>query len=326
VDREDLPQPGAYGVEETRVDGLDAVALSDSGADLRATWIPPAGMLGASLVHRGEELLWTGAGAGAYARDRAFAGIPFLHPWANRLERFGYTAGGRRVELDPASPLLLQDEHGLPIHGVLTASPWWRVERAGADAGGAHLEAALDFDRPELLAVFPFPHRVHMGVTVAGGAVTVRTTVIPTGEDAVPIAFGFHPYLRLPGLPRAAWELDLPVRRRLLHDARLIPTGAGEPTAPIAGSVGARTWDDGFDGFALPARFAVRGASRTLAVEHVEGYPVTQVFAPPGQEYVCLEPMTAPANALAAAPAGLSWVAPGGRHTAGFRIVVGPEE
>src|SRR5438105_1869462 len=100
-----------YRIESTLEDGLPACALHDDEADLHATWVPAAGMLGASLVHRGEELLWRGAGVAAYANERKFMGIPFLHPWANRLDEFGYRAGGHDVVLDRSSPLLLLDEH-----------------------------------------------------------------------------------------------------------------------------------------------------------------------------------------------------------------------
>src|SRR4051794_24446438 len=105
-------------VSHTHVAGLPAVVLHDDAADLHGAWVPGAGMLGASLVHRGEELLWQGAGVAAYASDRAFAGIPFLHPWANRLGGLAYRAGGHDVELDCDAPVLLFDDNGLPIHGT----------------------------------------------------------------------------------------------------------------------------------------------------------------------------------------------------------------
>ena len=81
--------PGGYRIKMARAGGMRAWSLSDTEADLHCTWVPGAGMLGASLVHGGDELLWQGAGVRAYARERKFMGIPFLHPWANRLDRFG---------------------------------------------------------------------------------------------------------------------------------------------------------------------------------------------------------------------------------------------
>jgi aldose 1-epimerase len=312
-----------YRAETTEMGGTSAVALHDDAADLHATWALGAGMLGASLIHRGDELLWQGAGVEAYAAQRKFMGIPFLHPWANRLDAFGYRAGGHDVRLDPASPLLKLDDNGLPIHGLLNASRDWSLDELSADGEGARLAATLEFDRPALLAAFPFPHRVEIAAEVSGGTVRVTTTLTPTGHDAVPVAFGFHPYLRIPGVPRARWEVSFPVHRHVLLDGRQIPTGAIEPIDPLTGPIGSRTWDDGFDEIDTGARFELRAGGRTTAMEYLDGYPVAQVFAPPGEEYVCIEPMTALANALRGADRGMQWVSPGARHGATYRIVVG---
>jgi aldose 1-epimerase len=62
----------------------------------------------------------------------------------------------------------------------------------------------------------------------------------------------------------------------------------------------------------------VAGIAR-IAVEFTEGFRVAQLFAPPGEDYICIEPMTAPANALVRG--GFEWVAPGERRRAAFRIV-----
>jgi aldose 1-epimerase len=306
-------------VETAEVAGLSACVLYDDAADMRATFLPPAGMLCASLVHAGEELLWQGEGVDVYARTRAFMGIPFLHPWANRLARFGYRAGGHDVLLDPGSPLLLIDDHGLPIHGLLTGRAW-SVSELGADSDRARLVAAFDFDGPELLAAFPFPHRLEMEVQLGGGALDVGVTVTATGDEPVPISFGFHPYLRIPGMPRGDWEVAFPVSRHLLTDERQIPTGETEAATPISGRVGNRTWDDGFDRLAGHA-FQLRGAGRTITMEFAEGYPVTQIFAPPREEYLCVEPMTATANALDGPDDALAWASRGRPYTATFRIV-----
>jgi galactose mutarotase-like enzyme len=290
-----------------------AFRLGDEASELQAVWVPGAGMLGASLTHGGEELLWTGRGVEDYLRSGAFMGIPFLHPWANRLERFGYEAGGHVVDLDPASPQILHDAGGLPIHGVQSRS--WEV----LHAEDSTLVAALDFDRPELLAAFPFPHRIEMEIGIVGSTLTVAAALLPTADEPVPVAFGFHPYLRIGGVPRSEWEVSWPVSRRVVLDERLIPTGATEPADPIRGAIGRRTWDDGFECVEEAARFTVRGGDRTIAVEFTEGFRVAQLFAPPAEDYVCIEPMTAPANALVRG--GLEWVAPGDWRRAAFRIV-----
>ena len=146
-----------YRSELTELAGFSACTLHDDTADLHATWLVGAGMLGASLVHRGAELLWQGAGPDAYAQERKFMGIPFLHPWANRLSGFGYSAGGRNVVLDRSSPLLHLDDNGLPIHGLLNASRDWSLREHGADKDRARLLATFDFDTARAARRVPVP-------------------------------------------------------------------------------------------------------------------------------------------------------------------------
>ena len=65
----------------------------------------------------------------------------------------------------------------------------------------------LDFAaQSELLDLFPFPHELDMDVEVRGMRLEVRTTLRATGDRRVPVAFGYHPYFRLPDVPRAKWE------------------------------------------------------------------------------------------------------------------------
>jgi aldose 1-epimerase len=312
-----------YGVDQADRDGFAAVVLHDHAADLHATFVPEAGAIGASLLHGGEELLGQGRGLAQYVESGHTMGIPFLHPWANRLSSFEYDVEGRHVRLDPSSPLVHLDEHGLPIHGLLGASPWWSVVDQSAGEDAAALVAELDFAaHADLFAAFPFPHRVRMEVTLRDAGLTIRTTIAPTGAEPVPVAFGFHPYLRLPGLPREQWQVRLPVLRRMLLDDRMIPSGESEDVAPFEGPVGDRSWDDAYDRLERPARFELRGGGRTIALEFVDGYGYAQVFSPPGGEFICFEPMTAPANALHLPPGSLEEVPPGEKRSATFRIEV----
>src|SRR3954447_14471110 len=126
------------GVEETTRDGYPAVRLTSG--DLAATFVPQLGMIGASLEHRGEEVLGQRNGLAAYEAKGSTMGIPLLYPWANRLAGFQYDVAGKQVTIDRESPMVKLDEHGIPIHGLLTASPHWK---ARPDSGA--LLATLDF-------------------------------------------------------------------------------------------------------------------------------------------------------------------------------------
>jgi aldose 1-epimerase len=308
------------GVSHGRFDGCEAVTLA--AGELDATFVPGRGMVGVALRHAGGELIDRRAGLGAYIERGAVMGIPFLHPWANRLAGFSYSLEGRDVRVPPGPPLVHCDEHGLPIHGVLAASRHWEVAALEDDDDTARIRAVLDFGaRPELMAVFPFPHEVQLEAALTAERLTITARVRATGDATVPVSFGFHPYLRLPGADRAGWQVTLPVRRHLLLDDRGVPTGESEDRPAAEFELGDRHFDDGFDRLPAGAVFSVSGGGRTLTVTFERGYPVGQVFAPAGSSYICFEPMTAPTNALRTG-AGLQRVIPGQDFTAVFSIAV----
>jgi aldose 1-epimerase len=300
------------------VDGEPAVTLA--AGQLEATFLPGLGLLGTSLRHRGEELLALPGGVEGY-RDGHVTGLPILAPWANRLPGWRYRAAGVEVSLERLD--LHTDPAGLPIHGTLTAHRGWRLERLATEADRAVLEAGFDYDdRPELLAAFPFPHRLTVNATLQGASLAVTTTLAATGDRPVPVAFGWHPYLRLPGAPRAAWRLLLPHHTHLELDDRGLPTGKAADEPAEAAPVGERTFDDLYALADDPAgrRLGLEAAGRRLLVGYGPGYDHAQVFAPPGAEFVCLEPMTAPTAALATGATPL--VAPGATFSARFTIGV----
>ena len=280
-----------------------------SSDELTAGFAPGVGMVGCSLRHRGEELLGQRGGLEKYAETGSTFGIPFLHPWANRLDR------------DVGSSLVRRDENGLPIHGLLTASPFWEL----TSAEPARLSARLDFAaHEELMSGFPFAHELRVDAELAGARLTVRTTVHASGDKPVPIAFGWHPYLTLPGVPRADWRVELPVRRHAELDERGIPTGRSEPIAIEPGPLGDRRYDDLFPELEEPPVFALEGGGRRIELEFGEGYPIAQVYAPPGQDFICIEPMTAPTNALVSGD-GLRRIDPGETFGASFSVSVSAE-
>jgi aldose 1-epimerase len=307
-------------IVETSVDGFASRTLVSPRRSLEATFVVGGGMVGCSLRHDGAELLDPRSGVATYVRAGSTMGIPLLHPWANRLDGLRYAAAQRDVTLDPASGVLHLDEAGLPIHGLLLGRSRFDVVREEATADHARLDVRLLFSPDaSLLAAFPFPHELELSLTLVDEALVVDTTVTPTGDVAVPLAFGFHPYLCLPDVPREKWWVELPVRERLVLDGRRIPTGRREPVAIAPGALGGRGFDDAF---VAPPRFVVAGGGRHVAVELLRGYPFAQVFTPPGAPFICFEPMTAPCNALVRGGPDLRLVEPGARSTSAFAIRV----
>ena len=310
-------------IADTSTAGYPTLTLSCASTGVEATFAPTVGMIGCSLRQRGQELLGQRGGLAKYAASGSTMGIPLLHPWANRLNGLAYTLGGRTIVLDPHSPHLHRDAAGLPMHGLLGGYPGWRVIDRGAGDAAARFSALLDFAAdPTLLAAFPFPHTLALEVVLRAATLTVTTTLRPTADLAVPISFGFHPYLQLPGAERAAWHIEAPVRQRLLLDDHMIPTGQREAIFIEPGPLADRTFDDLFSDLAQPALFVLAGGGRRITVTFDRGFSFAQIYAPEREALICFEPMTAPTNALLSHD-GLQLAAPGGEYRAAFSITVG---
>jgi aldose 1-epimerase len=300
-------------------DGMQTVVIESP--QLRATFVPDAGMVCSSLCHDGAELLAQCNGVRAYAERGSTMGIPLLYPWANRLAGLRYPGVSGAVELAPDSPLVKLDVNGLPIHGAIAGTLPWELLDDDVGSEGDRLRARLRWQRADLLAIFPFAHVLELRARIVGATLVIETSV-EAGGDApvpVPVSFGYHPYLTIPGVDRSAWQVELPVTRRLLLDERMIPTGASEPFDERRFQLAESGWDDAFAGLARPTVFAVSAGGRRIALELREGYRYAQVYAPAGEDFICFEPMTAPTNALISRD-GLPMVQPGGAFRATFAI------
>lgn len=307
-------------IETTEIEGFAALRLR--AGELSATFVPGAGMLGLSLRDGEQELLGARHGLDAYVRDARTMGIPLLHPWANRLSRDLFSVAGTEVRIVNGAAGLHRDGNGLPIHGLVAGVPDWVVEEAPADDSA--FSATLDFGaRPDLLASFPFPHTLRLDVALRERSLRIATTLTATGDRPVPLAYGFHPYLQLAGVPREQWLVELPALERLELDARGIPTGAAHAAPAESRLLAERSLDDAFDAVAPGAVFAVSAAGRRVEVHFEQGFPAAQVFAPPSEQLICFEPMTAPTDALVSGRS-LRLVAPGEQAVSAFAIVVPP--
>jgi aldose 1-epimerase len=276
--------------------------------EYEAVFVPDVGMLGASLKFRGDELLSVHGGVAAF-RDGHTTGLPLLAPWANRLSRKQFRVG--RVDVDLRRKPLHLDANGLPIHGTMVGPIPWEVVRATE----SRLLARHRYEN----AVFPFPHELEIDARLGEDGLRVETSLRPTGRRRVPVSFGWHPYFKLPGR-RSAWLLRLPARQHLELDPRGIPTGAATRERAEEEPIGRRTFDDLY-ALGRDRRLAIASGERRLEIRFGPGYPYAQVYAPAGKQFVALEPMTAPTDALVQGAAPL--VSPGDRFSAAFTLRAG---
>ena len=311
-------------IGERTIDGVPALTLaSEAVGGIEAAIVPGAGVVVCSLLHRGEQVLGQRGGLRRYMERRSTMGIPLLYPWANRLSQDRFAVAGRIVDLALASPAPSRDPAGLPIHGLLGAARGWQVESHSARPDGGVLQASFDFaSHPGLTDAFPFPHELLFAAELRGPALSITTTVSAAHEAPVPIAFGYHPYFRLPRVARAEWEVEVPVAERMLLDHRLLPTGEREPVEVAPGALGDRTFDDEYVAPPEQRPFILAGGGRRIEVAFTRGFPFAQVYAPADDDVIAFEPMTAPTNALVTGGSALPLLQAGDRHLANFSITI----
>jgi galactose mutarotase-like enzyme len=276
----------------------EAVTLV-SPANVTATFVPGVGMVCSSMTHDGEEMLGQRYGLAGYLETGRTFGVPILAPWANRLGRMAYAVvheggGVRRIDVNPNTPHLRFDAFGQPIHGLLRGSPDWQVVEAEAGPMEATITATLDFDQRRIdFAAFPFEHRIDFKATLRATSLTFSTEIHAIGQDEVPIAFGWHPYLRIPGLPRSEWEVYFPFTKRCPLGPTLLPEGTREDVEPIIGKLGDRRLDDLFADVANGTTAFIRGNGRRMSIRFDTGYDWAILYGPPHRDHICVEPMTA---------------------------------
>lgn len=88
-----------------------------SAGELEAVFLPELGMLGSSLLFRGEEYLSLHGGVAALRSGRTNA-LPLLAPWANRLSTRRFRAAG--IDIDLIGVPLIDDGRGLPFAQIYT--------------------------------------------------------------------------------------------------------------------------------------------------------------------------------------------------------------
>ena len=160
-------------------------------------------------------------------------GVPFLAPFANRLDQDAFYANGQKYNFD----MELGNVRGaVPIHGYLSGTNHWQVVQVKADATGAWITSKLDFSKyPDYMKQFPFAQTYTMTYKLSGGALEVHTRIDNLSASPLPVAIGFHPYFALTDSVRADWTLSAPARNHWLLTDTKVPNGETEPAEKFFG-------------------------------------------------------------------------------------------
>jgi aldose 1-epimerase len=287
--------------------GMSVVRLADSLDQVEVLIAPSIGNRAYALKVHGQNLLFFPSNDIAKYKTegaKGLNGIPFLAPWANRMADSGFWADGKRYTFEPQLGSVHIDANGIAIHGMLITSDLWEITEVSADKESATVKSKLQFWRhPELMANWPFAQEYEMVYVLRHRSLEVRTAVKNLSQESIPLAIGYHPYFNIPGVLRSETSVHIPASLHVETDSHLVATGEMKPAnLDEEVSLKERTFDDGYTGLKRDSRgiatFSVKAGAKSIEVAYGPKYQVAVIYAPPGQNFVCFEPMTAITNGV----------------------------
>ncbi len=283
-----------------------SVTLATKGAELQ------------NIVHTptGTEYLWQGDPQFWAARS------PNMFPVNVRFKDHMFSYKGKEYEM----PFL-----GLVVEAELT------VEQGEDPTEILHILESS----PETLRHYPFPFKYKLLSKVDGLVLVQQYTITNTGSETMYFALGGHPGFRAPlagGRTRNDYQyvfskpmtVDRPVILEGMHRHYRVPFLDNEDRLLLGDS---RIPNGGMFLMEHPSRqiaVGLKGEAPFVTV-HLDDFPNTNLWSPPGMPYACIEPMVGHHDPIWSAleiekKSHLTQLAAGQSRTFTYRIEIHPEQ
>lgn len=304
-----LEPAGQYAVRRNG----DVVQLQDTKNQVVVSVVPSVGDVVFEMKVKGANVLrFPFASIEEFRSKPALSGIPFMGPWANRLDETAFYANGKKY---PFNMDLGNVRGPRPIHGFLSFTPEWRVVEAKADGKSAWITSRLEFFRqPSWMAQFPFAHTIEITHRLQDGVLEVSTRIQNMSTEPMPVSVGFHPYFQLTDAPRDDWSASIGARKQWILSPEKIPTGETRPIeqflpSPRSTALRGLDLDHVFGDLVRDssgrALMSVKGKSQQLDILFGPNYRAAVIYSPTDRDFICFEPMAAITNALNLAHRGI---------------------
>lgn len=260
------------------------IRLHDPTAGSTVVIAPERGALVTSFALGGRELLYMDPSTLADLTKNVRGGIPVLFPTPGKLD-------GDAWRYDDRTGAMKQ-------HGFARNLPWRVLQQSSHSLDLVLTETA------QTLQQYPWPFRAELHVELRGARLRIDTRIGNTGSEPLPYALGFHPYFQAANkagvrIPSGATRAFDNVVKRIVPFAGFDLTQS-EVDLHLLDHPGREAALELADG----ARIIVRGSADIAR---------WVVWTLADREFVCLEPWTAPGNALNTRE-HLIVLAPGERH------------
>lgn len=239
-------------------------------------------------------------------------GIPVLFPWPSGLAGGAFRFQGKTFALN--KPGERHSRH----HGFVNAAPW-RVVRSDCDNTAAWITCAVrSEDCSALATIFPSTWSLELTWKLTPRRLEITAVARNTGDQAMPMGFGLHPYFTVPLGPKGSrarcrvsadvgrqWDLKATTQ---LGPGDPAPASQYQPQPDFDYSVagGSPLGDIKFDDVLEAAPPTPAGRSRAVLhdpdnalrviVDASPEFTTWVFFTPAGRSAISLEPWTMAAN------------------------------
>lgn len=265
-----IPRDPATCSRGTRA-GFESVVCTASGHDSRIELLPARGGIVTSVRIHGRELLYMDEATLADTTKNVRGGIPILFPIAGKLP-------GGRATFDGMAFEFAQ-------HGFARNLAWSVAEES--DRIGIELVSS-DATRK----LYPYEFRLRVYYYITGRSLCCTLELHNCGDRPMPAHMGFHPYFLVPDSRKAEIRVEA-IATKAFDNKSGVSADYSPPSLAV----------DELDYHILdPTGGAVRlsgpDPASFLRLDY-GGFPTVVLWTLRGRDFVCMEPWSAPAGALA---------------------------
>ncbi|MGF1482154.1 MAG: aldose epimerase [Cyanophyceae cyanobacterium] len=271
--------------------------LSDREAQSRLEVVPERGGMVTRWRIQGQEILYLDEERFADSQKSVRGGIPILFPICGNLPDNTYTHRGK--------------QYTLKQHGLARDLPWHVTEQDTQDS--ASITLVLNSNNTTYTA-YPFDFQLVFTYRLRGNSLEIQQRITNQSQESMPFSVGLHPYFLISDKNKLDFDIPASQYRDQLT----------QETHSFSG-------DFDFDQEEIDVAFTSITASTAgftgnqrryrVSIEYSELYSTLVFWTVKGKQYVCLEPWSAPRNALNTGEQ-LTTIDPGSSYEASVKMRV----
>ena len=248
--------------------------LSDQTSLARLEIVPERGGIVTRWAIQGQEILYLDQERFQDPTLSVRGGIPILFPICGNLPNNQYTHN--------------QKSYTMPQHGFAREMPWQVIDQ-NTDSG-ASLTLRLT-SNSATKKVYPFDFEVDFIYQLQGDHLSITQRYTNLSSEKMPFSTGLHPYFWVKD--KSQLSFDIPAN--ILQDHKTLDIRPFDGTFDLSQP----EIDAAFKQISRQsASFSDRQRNLTLNLEYSDLYGTLVFWTLQDKDYICLEPWTAPRNAL----------------------------